>query len=229
MNPQAEMSKLLGAALLLLVVASCSTTAPTPSAAGSPAASTQAAVSPSEPPLPSSTATPVASRGASGQGLALGPLPPGTYRSSFYAPFAFTVDQAWQVTGDSTSQLALADAGDPTSVLTFGKPFGYADNDELLASWKRQGLFVSTNPATIGGLVGVRFDIFAKDDIVILYPTRELGDTLFGLEKGESGRVFLAEAKQGPVVITIVSSDPATFAVFAVRADKLLANVKFLP
>jgi hypothetical protein len=223
------MSKLLGAALLVLVIASCSTTAPTSSATGSPAAATQTAISPSEPPLPSSTATPFASRGASGQGLALGPLLPGTYRSSFFAPFAFTVDGGWQVSGDSTSQLVLADADDPTSALTFGKPFGYATAAELLASWKRQGLFVSTSPATIGGLVGVRFDIVAKD-LVILYPTRELGDTLFGLEKvGESGRVFTADAKQGPVVITTQASDQATFAAFAVRADKLLATVKFLP
>jgi hypothetical protein len=127
------------------------------------------------------------------------------------------------------SQLSLADAIDATSALTFGKPFGYANTAELLASWKRQGLFVSTSPGTIGGLVGVRFDIVAKDDGVTLYPTRELGDTFFGLEKGESGRVFVAEAKQGPVVITTEAGDPATFAAFAVRADKLLATVKFLP
>lgn len=133
------------------------------------------------------------------------------------------------MTGDSVSQLSLADANDATSALTFGKPFGYPDAAELLASWKRQGLFVSTTPATTGGLVGVHFDIVAKDDIVILYPMRELGDMLFGLQKGESGRVFVADAKQGPVVITIEASDPATFRAFAVRADKLLATVKFLP
>jgi hypothetical protein len=132
------------------------------------------------------------------------------------------------LTADSVSQLSLADASDATSALTFGKPFGYANTAELLASWKRQGLFVSTSPGTIGGLVGARFDIVAKDSLT-LYPTRELGDTFFGLEKGESGRVFVAEAKQGPVVITTEAGDPATFAAFAVRADKLLATVKFLP
>jgi hypothetical protein len=155
-------------------------------------------------------------------------LPPGTYRSSFYAPFAFTVDIGWQLTADSVSQLSLADANDATSALTFGKPFGYADTAELLASWKRQGLFVSTTPATMSGLVGARFDMVASD-FVALYPIRELGDMFFGLGKGESGRVFVIEAHQGPVVMTIEASDPATFAPFAVRSDKLLATVKFLP
>jgi hypothetical protein len=211
--PRYERVSAAGAIVAAAILAAC---AGAPAPQGAPSSSPTSAATPSSP----ASATVASSRTAY---LALGPLEAGQHTGNFIVPFTFEADTGWQVISDATDNVVLADASDPTSLLTFGNPTGVTA-DSLVALLRPKAATVPT-AATVAGVKGVRFDYVASE-FTGLYSVGTSG-AFFGLQKGEKARLFIGVLNGTPVVIVIEASDPATFTAFAPRAEKLLGTVKF--
>jgi hypothetical protein len=176
----------------------------------------------------SATASPTTAPPTAAGVLPLGPLEPGLHTAHFHVPFTFQSEAGWSVLSDATDNVALADANDQTSFVTFARPSGVTAGlaADALVKLLRPKSATAPSPATMAGVSGARFEYVAGEDVQ-LFGLGEPAGLYFGLHKGEKARFFIALQDNSPLVVVIEASDPETFTAFAPRAEKLLATVKF--
>ena len=201
--------------------------------------------------------------------LAPGPLEPGTYETVEFRPkLSFTVGEGWGVLGDAENGIALAPRFDPAKgpekQLTFTAVKWVFDDplltDKELATnreahirpaprdlerWLRANRYLEvgpSQPARLGGVRGVQFDLRVKDlsgpsncqqfepnHCVLLFPITR-GANVEPIELVEVGgspsRYTLVEVEGQPVLVT-VGAPADQLEDFLAEADKVLKSVTF--
>ena len=177
-------------------------------------------------------------------------LRPGEYSSEEFEPsLSFGVGEGWSTSPPETSdELALSWEG--RGFLTFAKiqevyePTGtgtpnVVDAPEDLVLWYKQHRYLKTDasqPVTVGGAEGVRFDVAVEDlpedhrggcgpDCVATF--RTTGGSALGIPEGGLQRVIVLEDVEGETVIVVFGTRATRFDEFAPEAQKVLDTVEW--